>query len=75
MLDIKVQAAAAQRVANLPALVRRQDDVRRVLRPNRTELGNGHLEIRQQLEEKRLEGLVGPIDLVDEQDRQPDPSE
>jgi len=35
---------------------------------DRAELGDRHLEVRQQLEQERLELVVGAVDLVDEQD-------
>src|SRR5476651_2051297 len=37
-------------------------------RPHRAELGNRNLKLRQQLEEKAFELLVGAIDFVDQQD-------
>ena len=71
MLDVEVQAAAPERVADLARAVRGQDDVRRVLRPDRAELRDRDLEVGQHLEQERLEAVVGAIDLVDEQHRRP----
>ena len=68
MFDEEIQAPAAQRVADLAAAIGRQDHVRDVLGADRAELGNRHLEVGQDLEQERLEALVGPIDLVDQQD-------
>ena len=45
-----------------------QDDPRRLLGLDRADLGDGHLEVGQDLEQVRLELLVGAVDLVDEQD-------
>ena len=69
MLDEEVEASAAQRVADLAAAIGRQDDVRHVRGADRAELGDRHLEVGQDLEQERLESLVGPIDLVDQQHR------
>ena len=44
-------------------------DARRPLGPDRADLRHGDLEVRQDLEQVRLELLVRPVDLVDEQDR------
>jgi hypothetical protein len=38
------------------------------VRDDRPELGDRDLEVRQQLEQERLERVVGAVDLVDEQD-------
>ena len=57
---------------DLPRAVRGQDDSKRgQLGLDRADLGDGDWEVRQDLEEVRLELLVGPVDLVDEQDRRP----
>ncbi len=40
-----------------------------VAAPDRADLRDGDLEVGQDLEEIRLEFLVGAVDLVDEQDR------
>ena len=69
VVDVLVQAAAAQRVGDLARAVGRDDDERHRRRRDRAELGDRHLEVRQQLEQVRLERLVGAVDLVDQQHR------
>src|SRR6267154_1007603 len=69
MLDIQIQAAPPQRVADLARAVRSEHDPGHVLGAYRPELRNRDLEIREHFEEKGLEALVGAIDLVDQQDR------
>ena len=64
-----IQAAPLQRVVELAGAVRCDDDDRRNRGADRAELGDGDLEVGQQLEEKALELLVRAIELVDEQDR------
>ena len=64
-----VEAAALERVVDLARPVRGQDHARRDLGPDRADLGDRDLEVGQDLEQVGLELLVGPIDLVDEQDR------
>ena len=63
-----VQAAPLQRVVHLTGAVRRDDHKRRLLGLDGPDLGNRNLEVRQQLEQERLELFVGPVDLVDQQD-------
>ena len=65
MLDVEIEAAPAERVADLARPVRGEDDVRHVRRLDRPELGDGDLEVRQHLEQERLEAVVGAVDLVD----------
>src|SRR4051794_30794207 len=68
VVDPVVQAAALQRVVQLARAVRRQHDDRPVLGADRlAELGDRHLEVRQELEQERLELVVRAVDLVDEQ--------
>ena len=45
-----------------------EHDQRRCSGLDRPDLGDGDLEVRQQLEQERLELVVGTIDLVDQQD-------
>ncbi len=71
IVDPAVDAAALQRVVDLARAVRRDDDDRRLGGADRPELGNGDLEVGQQLEQVALELFVGAVDLVDEQDRRP----
>ncbi len=56
---------------NLARPVRREDDDRRLGCANGAELGDRHLVIGEQLEEKPLELLVGAIELVDEEHGNP----
>jgi len=51
--------------------VRREDHDRLLLGVQRADLGDRHRRLREQLEEERLELLVGAVDLVDEQHRRP----
>ena len=71
VVDPVVQAATLQRVVDLARPVRGQDHPRRPVRLDRADLRNRHLEVRQDLQQVRLELLVGPVDLVDQQDRRP----
>ena len=48
--------------------VRRQDHHRGTRRSERAELGNGHREVREDLQQVGLEFVIGPVDLVDQQD-------
>ena len=64
-----IEAAALQRVVDLARAVRGDDDDRRLLGLDRAELRDRDLEIGQHLEQERLEGLVGAVELVDEQHR------
>ena len=64
IVDIMVEAATTQRVAELACSVRCQDDPGDGGRGDRPQFGNRNLEVRQQFEQKRLEFLVGPVHLV-----------
>src|SRR3954452_23264811 len=68
IVDPVVEAATAQRVVQLACAVGRQHDDWRRCRADRPDLRDGHLELREQLEQERLELLVGAVHLVDEQD-------
>ena len=68
VVDPVVEAAPLERVVDLAGPVRGQDDPRRRLGPDRADLRDRDLEVGQDLEQIRLELLVGPVDLVDEQD-------
>ena len=54
---------------DLPRAVGGDDDDGRLGGLDGAELGNGDLEIRQHLQQIGLEGLVGAVELVDQQDR------
>jgi uncharacterized sporulation protein YeaH/YhbH (DUF444 family) len=62
-----VQASALERVVQLPRAVRGQHDRRAARGPQRPELGHGHREVLEQLEQEGLERVVRAVDLVDEQ--------
>ena len=67
MVDPVVERPALERVVQLARAVRRQHDHRPALAANRADLRNGDLEVRQHLEQERLELVVGAVDLVDQQ--------
>ena len=69
MLDVEVEAPAAQRVADLARAVRGQHGVRHVRGGDGAELGNRYLEVGEDFQQEGLEAVVGAIDLVDQQDR------
>ncbi len=64
-----VQAAAAQRVVQLPGPVGREDHCRCGLSLDGADLGDADLEVGQYLKQERLELVVGPVDLVNQQHR------
>ncbi len=67
--DPMVEAASLERVVDFAGAVRGDDDDRRMGRLHRAELGDGDLVIGEHLEEKRLERLVGAVELVDQEHR------
>ena len=71
VVDPVVEAAALDRVVQVARAVRGQHDDRRVRGADRAELGDRHAGVRQQLEQERLEVVVGAVDLVDQQHRRP----
>jgi len=64
-----VQTPALQRVVNLSGAVAGQHHDGRGRGPLGAQLGNGDLEVGEDLQEERLERLIGAIQLVDEQHR------
>ena len=68
-LDPVVQTAAAQRVVQFPAAVRGEYDGRLLHGLVSPKLRDSHRRLSEELEQKGLELVVGPVDLVDEQDR------
>ena len=67
VVEPQVQAAALERLGELARVVRGQQHHRVGARLDPAQLGDRDLEVRQQLEQHRLELLVGLVDLVDQQ--------
>jgi hypothetical protein len=66
--DPVVEAAALERVVQLARAVGGEHDDRRRGRGERAELGDGDLEVAEELQQERLELAVRTVDLVDQQD-------
>jgi hypothetical protein len=66
-VDVQMQAATLECVGHLAGVVAGQDDHRQMPRRQRPELGDAHLEVREDLEQERLELGVGLVDLVDQE--------
>ena len=73
VVDPVVQAAALDRVVQVARAVGGEHDDRRVRGPDRAELRDRHRRLGEQLEQERLEVVVGAVDLVDQQHRRPRP--
>ena len=71
IVDPLVQAAALDRVVQVARAVRGQHDDRRMGGADRADLRDRHRRLGQQLEQERLEVVVGAVDLVDQQHRRP----
>ena len=69
VVDPVVEAAPLQRVVQLAGAVGGEHDDRRGRGPHGAELGDRDLVGREHLEQERLELVVGPVDLVDQQHR------
>ena len=67
VVDPVVEAAALERVVQVARAVRGEDHDRRVRGPEGAELGDRDGRLGEQLEQERLELLVGAVDLVDEE--------
>src|SRR5215204_5776607 len=67
MLDVVVEATALERVVDLSSTVGGQDGHRRTFGHDGAELGDGDGEVREDLQEKSFELVVGAIHLVYEQ--------
>ena len=67
MADPVEEGAALERVVQLARPVGGEDHGRLAARADRAELGDRDLEVREHLEQERLELLVGAVDLVDQQ--------
>src|SRR5581483_4295089 len=68
VVDPVVDAAPLERVVQVARPVRGHDDDRRHLGGEGTELRDGHRVVREDLEQKRFELVVGAVDFVHEQD-------
>ena len=68
VVEPEVEAAPLQRLGQLARVVRGEDDDRHRRRRDLAQLGDRDLEVGEQLEQHRLELLVGLVDLVDQQD-------
>jgi hypothetical protein len=66
-----IEAAALERVVDFARAVGGDDHNRRALGLDRAELGNGHLEVRQHLQQEGLERLVAAVEFVDQEHRRP----
>ena len=66
--NVEMQAAPFQGVGDLPGVVAGQEDDRGIpVRLDRADLGNGHLEIGQDLEQQRFELVVRLVHLVEQE--------
>src|ERR687885_399935 len=63
----EIQAAPLERFAQLPRVIRRQNNRGLLPGGERPELGYGDLKIAEHLQEKRFELGIGAVDLVDQQ--------
>ena len=68
IVEMQVQAPPLERLRQLPRVVRREEHERDLLGPDRAELGDRHLVLRQHLEQQRLGLELDPVHLVDEED-------
>lgn len=66
-----IATAAFQRVVHVSGSVARQDHDRRFNRGDAPDLRDRDGELTEELEKERLELVVGPIDLVEKEDRSP----
>src|SRR5829696_5096225 len=71
VVDPVVQAAALEGVVELTRAIGGQHDERPAAGADRPELGDRHLEVREQLEQEGLELVVGAVHLVEQQDDGP----
>ena len=67
VVEPQVEAAALERLGQLARVVRGEQHERVGLGLDHAQLGDRDLEVRQDLEQHRLELLVGLVDLVDQQ--------
>ncbi len=66
-----IETTALERVVNFARAVGGDDDDRRFGRRHDADLRNRHLEVGQDLEQISFEGLIGAVDLIDQQHRRP----
>ena len=69
VLDPVVEGPALERVVDVAGAVRGEHHDRRHLGPEGPDLGHRHREVGQDLEQERLELVVGAVDLVDQEHR------
>ena len=69
MIDPVVEAPALQRVVQLPGPVRRDDHGGRRQGADPPDLGDRHGELREDLQQERLELVVGAVELVHQEHR------
>ena len=67
VVEVQVEAAPLEGLRQLAARVGGEDDQRAAYGDDGAELGDGHLEVREHLEQQPLDLDVGLVDLVDEQ--------
>ena len=67
IVDVQVQAAALQRLRQLTGVVRREEDERDLGGRHRSQLGNGHLVVGEDLQQQGLGLDFHAVDLVDEE--------
>src|SRR6202453_3547851 len=67
VVDVQVEAAALERLGELAGVVGCEEHHRQLRRPHRTELGDRHLVLREDLEQQRLRLELDAVDLVDDE--------
>ena len=68
VVEVQVEAPPLEGLGQLPGVVRREEHERDLLGPDRAELGDRHLVLREHLEQQRLGLELDPVHLVDEED-------
>ena len=71
-VDPQIKTAPAEGIGELAHAVRREDDVRRMRRLDRADLGDRHLPLGEDLEHERFQLFIGAIDFVDEEHGRPE---
>src|ERR1700728_3836964 len=64
-----IQTPSFERIAQFPAAIGREDNVRYPFSSNRSEFRNGNLELSKQFEQERFECLVRSVNFIDQQHR------